>query len=77
MQFKIDLKIFLFIVLFYFTKQIEIYAMLMFFAVLHEFVPYGVAISFKWIPDDYNKKIKKGNQFEFKKILVALSRTIS
>lgn len=36
MRFRIDLKIFVFIILFYFTKQIEIYAMTMFFAILHE-----------------------------------------
>lgn len=36
MRFRIDLKIFLFIILFYFTKQIEIYAMIMFFAMIHE-----------------------------------------
>ncbi len=37
MRFRIDLKIFLFILVFYITKQIEIYAMIMFFAILHEF----------------------------------------
>lgn len=37
MRFRIDLKIFLFIILFYFSKQIEVYAMIMFFAILHEF----------------------------------------
>lgn len=36
MRFRIDLKIFLFIILFYCTKQIEAYAMIMFFAILHE-----------------------------------------
>lgn len=36
MRFRIDLKIFVFILLFYFTKQIEIYAMIMLFAILHE-----------------------------------------
>lgn len=36
MRFRIDLKIFLFIILFYCTKQIEVYAMIMFFAILHE-----------------------------------------
>ena len=36
MRFRIDLKIFVFILLFYFTKQIEIYAMIMFFAMIHE-----------------------------------------
>lgn len=37
MRFRIDLKIFLFVILFYFTKQIEIYGMIMFFAIIHEF----------------------------------------
>lgn len=37
MRFRIDLKIFLFIALFYATKQIEVYAMIMFFAIIHEF----------------------------------------
>jgi len=91
MRFRIDLKIILFIVLFYLTKQIEIYAMIMFFAIIHELghllagcllgmkpekieiMPYGVSISFKLTPKDYNKKIKKGNQLELKKILVALA----
>lgn len=36
MRFRIDLKIFLFMILFYFTKQIEVYAMIMFFAIVHE-----------------------------------------
>ncbi len=36
MKFKIDLKIFLFIILFYFTKQIQIYALIMIFALIHE-----------------------------------------
>lgn len=91
MRFRIDLKIFLFALLFYFTKQIEIYAMIMFFAILHELghlfvglllgmkpekieiMPYGVSISFKLTPKDYNKKVKYGNQLELKKILVALA----
>lgn len=36
MRFKINLKIFLFIILFYFTKQMEIYATIMIFAIIHE-----------------------------------------
>ena len=95
MRFKIDLKIFLFAILFYFTKQIEVYAMIMFFAILHEFghlvaglllgmkpekmeiMPYGVSISFKLTPKDYNQKIKYGNQLELKKIVVALAGPIT
>ena len=91
MRFRIDLKIFLFLLLFYFTKQIEIYAMIMFFAIIHEFghlaaglllgmkpqkleiMPFGVSISFKLSPKDYNQKIKNGNKLELKKILVAIS----
>ena len=95
MRFRIDLKIFLFIILFYFTKQIEIYAMIMFFAILHEFghllaglllgmkpekmeiMPYGVSISFRLTPEDYNQKIRHGNRLELKKILVAIAGPIT
>ena len=91
MRFRIDLKIFIFLIIFYFTKQIEIYAMIMFFALIHELghliagllmgmkpekielMPFGVSISFKIKVEEYNKKIKKGNKLEIKKILVALA----
>ena len=36
MRFRIDLKIFIFLILFYFTKQIQIYAMIMIFVIIHE-----------------------------------------
>ena len=36
MRFRIDLRIFLFFILFYFTKQIEIYLMILIFAFIHE-----------------------------------------
>ena len=36
MRFKIDLKIFLFLIVFYFTKQLELYALIMIFAFVHE-----------------------------------------
>ena len=36
MSIKIDLKIFLFIILFWLTSQIKIYAVLMIFALIHE-----------------------------------------
>ena len=36
MIFRIDLKIFILLVLFYFTEQIEIYATIMIFAIIHE-----------------------------------------
>ena len=37
MKFRIDLKIFIFVILFFITKQIKIYAMIMLFAIIHEF----------------------------------------
>ena len=36
MRFRIDLKIFIFLILFYFTNQIELYAYIMIFALIHE-----------------------------------------
>ncbi len=95
MRFKIDLKIFLFIILFYFTNQISTYILILAFAVLHELghlicglllgmkpnkmnlKPYGLSISFKLNPKDYNRKIVKGNFLEIKKIIVALAGPIT
>ncbi len=95
MRFRIDLKIFIFLILFYFTKQIELYAMIMIFAIIHELghllagllmgmkpekleiMPFGVSISFKINVNEYNKKIKKGNLLEIKKIIVALAGPIT
>lgn len=91
MKFKIDIKIFAFIILFYFTKQIELYALIMIFALIHELghltagillrmkperlelMPVGVRISFKIKELDYNKKIKKANMLEIKKIAIAIA----
>ena len=95
MRFRIDLKIFIFLILFYFTKQIEVYAMIMIFAIIHELghllagllmgmkpekveiMPFGVSISFKIKVKEYNKRIKKGNLLEIKKIIVALAGPIT
>lgn len=95
MRFRIDLKIFIFLILFYFTKQIQIYAMIMIFAIIHELghllagllmgmkpekieiMPFGVSISFTINAKEYNKKIKKGNILEIKKIIVALAGPIT
>jgi len=38
-----------------------------------EIMPYGISISFKMNPQDYNNKIKNGNKLELKKIIVALA----
>ena len=91
MSIKIDLKIFLFGVLFLLTNQIEIYAVIMIFALLHELGhlcaglalgfkpksmeinPFGFQIEFKTKIEDYNKKIKKGNELCLKKIVTALA----
>lgn len=49
MQIKIDLKIFIFIIIFIITRQIEIYGMLMLFAFLHELghLFAGILLGFK------------------------------
>ena len=49
MSIKIDLKIFLFVLIFLITRQIEIYALLMLFALIHEFGHFfmGLAMGFK------------------------------
>ena len=91
MRFRIDLKIFLFLLLFYFTKQIETYVMIIVFAIIHELGHliaglimgmrtekmelnlYGISISFKLMPKDYNQKVIRGNLLEVKKIFVALA----
>lgn len=36
MIFRIDLKIFIFLIIYYFTRQIGVYAFVMFFALIHE-----------------------------------------
>ena len=91
MEIKVNLKIFIFAVIFYFTKQIEIYALLMLFAILHELghllagsimgvkvksisiMPIGLSIGFEIDAMDYNKKIKKGNFLNIKKIIIAFA----
>ena len=95
MRFRIDLKIFIFLILFYLTKQIEMYARIMMFALVHEIghllaglavgmkpekieiMPLGVSISFKINVKDYNRKIRKGNTLELKKIMVAMAGPIT
>ena len=91
MRFRIDLKIFIFLIIFYFTKQIQVYTYIMIFAFIHEIghlitgllmgmkpekleiMPFGISVSFKIKPQEYNKKIKKGNYLEIKKIIVAIA----
>ena len=95
MEFKIDLKIFIFLIIFYFTKQIEIFSIIIFFSIIHKLghllffillgmkpqkmklMPVGLSISFKLDTKNYNKKIKKGNLLELKKIIVAQPRPIT
>ena len=89
MVLKIDLKIFIFFVLFYLTKQIKLYATIMVLCIIHELghvlmgsimglkiekieiMPLGLSVSFKINIDDYNKKIRKGNRLQLKRIAIA------
>src|SRR5574344_50828 len=49
MQIKVNLKIFIFIILFIFTNQIKVYGILMWFALLHEIghLIIGMLLGFK------------------------------
>jgi len=91
MKIRLDLKIFILIILFYFTRQIQIYSLLMIFVLLHEighmiagillgFKPssisimaIGMSIDFNIDTYEYNKRIKKGNRLNLKKIIIALA----
>lgn len=91
MRFRIDLKIFIFLILFYLTNQIQIYALIMCFTIVHELghlltgiilgfkpnkielTPFGLSIGFKVNLKDYNKKIKRANAIEEKRIIIAMA----
>ena len=93
MKIRIDLKIIIFIILFYITKQIDIYIIMLIFCLIHELghilvgiilkmkpdklelMPYGLKVSFKVLPEDLNKKIKKGTLLEIKKNISCFRRT--
>ena len=49
MKFRIDLKIFAFLILVYLTNQIEIYSLIMIFALIHELTHLvtGIVLGFK------------------------------
>lgn len=49
MRLRIDLKLFAFLVIFYFTRQIEIYSLIMLFAIIHELghLLLGIILGFK------------------------------
>ena len=51
MRFRIDLKIFLFLIVFYFTKQLEIYILMIIFAIIHELAHLVAGILLKFKPD--------------------------
>lgn len=51
MRFRIDLKIFIIIILFYLTKQIQIYALIMIFALIHELAHLVAGILIKMKPE--------------------------
>lgn len=89
MNIKINLKVFLFAIIFYFTKQIHIYALLMLFAFCHEMghLLCGIFMglkpkSLKIMPmglsiefEIYSKNIK--DKLQIKKIWIALAGPIT
>ncbi len=91
MKFRIDLKILFFLCLFFLSKQLNIYLLVLFFAFLHEcahiiagellgfkvnqieLMPVGFSTQMEANVKEYNKKVKKSNLVEFKKIFVVLA----
>ena len=76
MKIKINLNIFLFLVLFIITNQIEIYALIMIFALIHELAHLGLGIilgfkaeTFKIMPFGFSIEFKTNTQDYNKKIL--------
>ena len=95
MELKIDLKIILFALIFYFTGQIEIYCLCLLFALIHELghvlvarilgnkllkfkiMPLGFSIFLQTNIEDYNKKIKKGNMYVLKNLIISMAGPIT
>ena len=95
MELKIDLKIILFALIFYFTGQIEIYCLCLLFALIHELghvlvarilgnkllkfkiIPLGFSIFLQTNIEDYNKKIKKGNMYVLKNLIISIAGPIT
>ena len=86
MQIKINLKIFLFLIIFILTKQIKIYSLLMIFALIHELghITMGLILGFQpqsisIIPSGFTVKFKTKNsnknlkKLSLKKILIAFA----
>lgn len=84
MQIKVSLQIFIFIIIFYLTKQIEVYAILMLLAFLHECGHLLAGLLLKLKPKKleinpfgvaiiFEEFGSKDNKFEMKKILIALA----
>ena len=86
MQIKINLKIFLFLIIFILTKQIKIYSLLMIFALIHELghIAMGLILGFQpqsisIIPSGFTVKFKTKNsnknlkKLSLKKILIAFA----
>lgn len=84
MQIKISLQIFIFIIIFYITHQIEVYAILMLLAFLHECGHLLAGLMLKLKPrrlevNPFGLAIifeefgSKNNKFEWKKIIIAMA----
>ena len=91
MSIKIDLKIFLFLFLFLLTSQIEIYILLMIFAIIHELGHLLAGVLLKFKPNemrltpfglqisfdvDVQKYNKKNKELAIKKAIIALAGPI-
>jgi len=89
LRIKLNLNIFIFLIIFYFTKQIEFYVIFIFFALIHEIAHIVVGVLYGLKPKTlkitpfgisiYFEKYKKngGRILEKQKILIALAGPFS
>lgn len=84
MQIKVNLQIFIFLLIFYLTKQLEIYAVLMLLALLHECGHLLAGLLLKLKPRKleinpfglaviFEEFGSKNNSFEWKKVIISLA----
>ena len=79
MRIRIDLKIFIFLILFYFTNQLRIYLIVMFFCFMHEIAHMILGIIFKMKPNKleinpFGFSISFNNEsMKIKEVFVALA----
>ena len=87
MKIKIDLKIFIFLIVFILTKQIKIYSFLMLFAFIHELGHLFAGIVLKFKPESFKiapygfsirfNTYESNNKLSIKKLIIAIAGPVT